>query len=314
MSPFLPLGRRTHRCRRRHPVGRPEGRPRWILARRVPPVAPQPHGLDRRGHRPALRPGRRARALIAPYPETALPGAKFITPTHIPGPGELPEFPLGLDRFRWRRAVETHLGSTGLAAHRCDLDRSRPGGRHDPRPPRRNLRRLGRHAHHAHRRHHPVGAEPAARGVHRRDPRADTVRGDDRDRCLPGADLRATVAGIDAAAALQRLRALGPDPRSRSRVPSPCRTCSQTPSTRDRAGDPDARDRRDRCGGAVVPRSRRRAPGDGGVGAACSPTRKRSWRSPWLAFLPGICIAVTALDSLFGEALREAMDPRTRAR
>lgn len=37
--------------------------------------------------------------LIAPYPETALPGAKFITPTHIPGPGELPEFPLGLDRF-----------------------------------------------------------------------------------------------------------------------------------------------------------------------------------------------------------------------
>ncbi|UWF77855.1 MULTISPECIES: ABC transporter permease [Microbacterium] len=37
--------------------------------------------------------------LIAPYPETALPGASDITPTHIPGPGELPEFPLGLDRF-----------------------------------------------------------------------------------------------------------------------------------------------------------------------------------------------------------------------
>lgn len=36
---------------------------------------------------------------LAPYPETALPGAKFITPTNIPGPGELPEFPLGLDRF-----------------------------------------------------------------------------------------------------------------------------------------------------------------------------------------------------------------------
>ena len=36
---------------------------------------------------------------LAPYPETALPGAKFITPTHIPGPGEIPEFPLGLDRF-----------------------------------------------------------------------------------------------------------------------------------------------------------------------------------------------------------------------
>lgn len=37
--------------------------------------------------------------------------------------------------------------------------------------------------------------------------------------------------------------------------------------------------------------------------------------APWLAFLPGICIAVTALGfTLFGEALREAMDPRTRAR
>ena len=36
---------------------------------------------------------------LAPYPETALPGAKYITPTHIPGPGEIDEFPLGLDRF-----------------------------------------------------------------------------------------------------------------------------------------------------------------------------------------------------------------------
>lgn len=36
---------------------------------------------------------------LAQYPETALPGARYITPTHIPGPGELPQFPLGLDRF-----------------------------------------------------------------------------------------------------------------------------------------------------------------------------------------------------------------------
>jgi len=36
---------------------------------------------------------------LAPYPEMALPGAKYITPTYIPGPGELPQFPLGLDRF-----------------------------------------------------------------------------------------------------------------------------------------------------------------------------------------------------------------------
>jgi peptide/nickel transport system permease protein len=37
--------------------------------------------------------------LLAPYPETALPGAREITPTFIPGPGEIASFPLGLDRF-----------------------------------------------------------------------------------------------------------------------------------------------------------------------------------------------------------------------
>ena len=37
--------------------------------------------------------------LIAPYPGEAVPGAREITPGHIPGPGELPQFPLGLDRF-----------------------------------------------------------------------------------------------------------------------------------------------------------------------------------------------------------------------
>lgn len=37
--------------------------------------------------------------ILAPYAETALPGSKFITPTNIPGPGEIPGFPLGLDRF-----------------------------------------------------------------------------------------------------------------------------------------------------------------------------------------------------------------------
>ena len=37
--------------------------------------------------------------------------------------------------------------------------------------------------------------------------------------------------------------------------------------------------------------------------------------APWLAFLPGACITITALGfTLLGEALREAMDPRTRAR
>jgi len=35
--------------------------------------------------------------------------------------------------------------------------------------------------------------------------------------------------------------------------------------------------------------------------------------APWLSFYPGICIAVTALGfTLFGEALREALDPKQR--
>jgi len=35
--------------------------------------------------------------------------------------------------------------------------------------------------------------------------------------------------------------------------------------------------------------------------------------APWLAFYPGVCIAVTALGfTLLGEALREALDPKQR--
>ncbi|WJL94558.1 ABC transporter permease [Microbacterium sp. ET2] len=37
--------------------------------------------------------------VLAPYGPTDLPGQRYITPTDIPGPGELPQFPLGLDRF-----------------------------------------------------------------------------------------------------------------------------------------------------------------------------------------------------------------------
>ncbi len=37
--------------------------------------------------------------ILAPYGPTALPGQRLITPTYIPGPGEFAEFPLGLDRF-----------------------------------------------------------------------------------------------------------------------------------------------------------------------------------------------------------------------
>ena len=37
--------------------------------------------------------------VLAPYGPTDLPGQRYITPTYIPGPGELAQFPLGLDRF-----------------------------------------------------------------------------------------------------------------------------------------------------------------------------------------------------------------------
>lgn len=37
--------------------------------------------------------------VLAPYGPLELPGQKYITPTDIPGPGEIPGFPLGLDRF-----------------------------------------------------------------------------------------------------------------------------------------------------------------------------------------------------------------------
>lgn len=37
--------------------------------------------------------------LLAPYGGNDLPGRTDIVPTHIPGPGEIPEYVLGLDRF-----------------------------------------------------------------------------------------------------------------------------------------------------------------------------------------------------------------------
>ena len=37
--------------------------------------------------------------VLAPYPELATPGAGLRLPTYLPGPGEVPDFPLGIDRF-----------------------------------------------------------------------------------------------------------------------------------------------------------------------------------------------------------------------
>ena len=36
---------------------------------------------------------------IAPYPELATPGREHLRPTSLPGIGEIPDFPLGIDRF-----------------------------------------------------------------------------------------------------------------------------------------------------------------------------------------------------------------------
>ena len=37
--------------------------------------------------------------VLAPYGGNELPGRTEITPTNIPGPGEIDAYPLGLDRF-----------------------------------------------------------------------------------------------------------------------------------------------------------------------------------------------------------------------
>lgn len=37
--------------------------------------------------------------LLAPYPELATPGREYLRPTSLPGIGDIPGFPLGLDRF-----------------------------------------------------------------------------------------------------------------------------------------------------------------------------------------------------------------------
>ena len=36
---------------------------------------------------------------LAPYPELATPGRDYLRPTTLPGIGDIPEFPLGIDRF-----------------------------------------------------------------------------------------------------------------------------------------------------------------------------------------------------------------------
>ena len=136
----------------------------------------------------------------------------------------------------------------------------------------------------------------------------------DRHRRRPGADLRPAAARLDARPARSRLRA-----RRRRRsgcADGPDRDgphAAQLARPGDRPGDAGAGHGDHRGGRAVLPRPGRRRPGRRRVGpdAGRKPRTgfepRRSWRS-----CPASCIAITALGfTLLGEALREALDPKS---
>jgi len=253
--------------------------------------------------------------LIAPYPETALPGAKSITPTHIPGPGELPEFPLGLDRFGgdvlskliWGAQASLLVGvvSTALGLVGGML----------------------------------LGLLAGTFGGW-----VDTIimRVVDIILSVPNLLLAVSIAAILGQTPFAVMIAIGA-----SQVPIFARLLRAS-MLQQRSSDyvlsaqtlglgrgqitmshvlPNA------IGPVIVQGTLTLATavidaaalsflGLGGGrpetaewGRMLTYAQNELAIAPWLAFFPGICIAVTALGfTLFGEALREAMDPRTRAR
>lgn len=253
--------------------------------------------------------------VLAPYPETALPGAKEITPTHIPGPGELPQFPLGLDRFGgdvlskliWGAqaslligVVSTAMGLVGgmilgllagtfggwvdtVIMRVVDIILSVP-----------NL----------------LLAVSIAR-----DPRTEAVRRDDRHRAsqvpIFARLLRASMLQQRSSDYVLSAQTLG---LGRGRI-----TMSHVLPN---AIGPVIVQGTLTLATAVIDAAALSFLGLGGGGPATAEwgrmltyAQAELAIAPWLAFLPGICIAVTALGfTLLGEALREAMDPRTRAR
>ncbi|WP_144876911.1 ABC transporter permease [Microbacterium sp. 1.5R] len=253
--------------------------------------------------------------LLAPYPETALPGARNITPTYIPGPGELPEFPLGLDRFGgdvlskliWGARASLLVGviSTALGLVGGML----------------------------------LGLVAGTFGGW-----VDTVimRVVDIILSVPNLLLAVSIAAILGQTPFAVMIAIGA-----SQVPIFARLLRAS-MLQQRSSDyvlsaqtlglgrgritmshvlPNA------IGPVIVQGTLTLATavidaaalsflGLGGGrpetaewGRMLTYAQNELAIAPWLAFLPGICIAVTALGfTLFGEALREAMDPRTRAR
>ena len=253
--------------------------------------------------------------LIAPFPETALPGAKHITPTNIPGPGELPEFPLGLDRFGgdvlskliWGAqaslmvgVVSTALGLVGgmllgllagtfggwvdaVIMRIVDIILSVP-----------NLLLAVSIA-------AILGQTPMAVmiaigasqvPIFARLLRASMLQQNSSDYVLSAQTLGLGRGAITMSHVLPN--AIGP-------------VIVQATLT---------------LATAVIDAAALSFLGLGGGrpetaewGRMLTYAQAELAIAPWLAFLPGICIAVTALGfTLFGEALREAMDPRTRAR
>lgn len=254
-------------------------------------------------------------SILAPYPETALPGAKFITPTHIPGPGELPEFPLGLDRFGgdvlskliWGAQASLMVGVVSTALGLV-------GGM-------------------------ILGLLAGTFGGW-----VDTIimRIVDIILSVPNLLLAVSIAAILGQTPYAVMIAIGA-----SQVPIFARLLRAS-MLQQRSSDyvlsaqtlglgrgritmshvlPNA------VGPVIVQATLTLATavidaaalsflGLGGGrpetaewGRMLTYAQNELAIAPWLAFLPGICIAVTALGfTLFGEALREAMDPRTRAR
>ena len=252
---------------------------------------------------------------LAPYGPTELPGQQYITPGYIPGPGEIPGFPLGLDRFGgdllskliWgARAslligvVSTLVGLTGGML--LGLAAAMFGGKTD----------------------------------------VVIMRFVDILLSVPSLLLAVSIAAIMGQTPLAIMIAIGA-----SQVPIFARLLRAS-MLQQRSADyvlsaatlglgrgritmshvlPNA------VGPVIVQATLTLATAvieaaglsylglGGGVPQTAEWGRMLTYAqlelavNPWIAILPGICITITALGfTLLGEALREAMDPRTRAR
>ncbi|KAA9089010.1 ABC transporter permease [Microbacterium radiodurans] len=252
---------------------------------------------------------------LAPYAETALPGAREVTPTNIPGPGEIPGFPLGLDRFGgdvlskliWGARASLLIGVISTAFGLV-------GGM-------------------------LLGLLAGMFGGW-----VDTVvmRFVDILLSVPNLLLAVSIAAILGQSQLAIMIAIGA-----SQVPIFARLLRAS-MLQQRSADyilsaqtlglgrgtitmshvlpnslgPVIVQGTLTLATAVIDAAALSFLGLGGGGAATAEwgrmltyAQNELAIAPWLAFFPGICIMITALGfTLLGESLREAMDPRTRAR